>query len=46
MVDEMITSPRHVICTMRTKTELQEQVDAAGRKKRVKIGLATETGSS
>ena len=40
MVDELITSPCHVICTMRTKTDYQDQVDAQGRKKRVKIGLA------
>jgi energy-coupling factor transporter ATP-binding protein EcfA2 len=40
MVDEMVSSPCHVICTMRTKTEYQEQTDANGKKKRVKIGLA------
>jgi len=40
MVDEMVSSPCHVICTMRTKTEYQEQTDATGKKKRVKIGLA------
>jgi AAA domain len=40
MVDELITSPCHVICTMRTKTDYQDQVDAQGRKKRIKIGLA------
>lgn len=40
MVDQLITSPCHVICTMRTKTDYQDQVDAQGRKKRVKIGLA------
>jgi AAA domain len=40
MVDEMVSSSCHVICTMRTKTEYQEQTDANGKKKRVKIGLA------
>lgn len=40
MVDELITSPCHVICTMRTKTDYQDQEDSQGRKKRVKIGLA------
>ena len=40
MVDEMISSTCHVICTMRTKTDYQEQTDSNGKKKRVKIGLA------
>jgi energy-coupling factor transporter ATP-binding protein EcfA2 len=40
MVDEMISSPCHVICTMRTKTAYEEQIDEKGKKKRVKIGLA------
>jgi hypothetical protein len=40
MVDEMVSSPCHVICTMRTKTDYQEQTDSSGKKKRVKIGLA------
>jgi energy-coupling factor transporter ATP-binding protein EcfA2 len=40
MVDEMVSSPCHVICTMRTKTDYQEQTDDKGKKKRVKIGLA------
>ena len=40
MVEEMISSSCHVICTMRTKTDYQEQVDSNGKKKRVKIGLA------
>ena len=39
MVDELITSPCHVICTMRTKTEYQV-VEVDGKKKRVKVGLA------
>lgn len=39
MVDEMVSSPCHVICTMRTKTEFVEQI-IDGKKKRVKIGLA------
>lgn len=40
MVDAMLASACHVICTMRTKTDYQEQIDEHGRKKRVKIGLA------
>jgi energy-coupling factor transporter ATP-binding protein EcfA2 len=40
MVDEMVSSSCHVICTMRTKTDYQEQTDSNGKKKRVKIGLA------
>jgi hypothetical protein len=40
MVDEMISSTCHVICTMRTKTDYQEQTDSNGKKKRVKVGLA------
>jgi len=40
MVDVMISSSCHVVCTMRTKTDYQEQVDSNGKKKRVKIGLA------
>lgn len=40
MVDDMVASSCHVICTMRTKTEYQEQTDEKGKKKRVKIGLA------
>jgi hypothetical protein len=39
MVDEMVSSSCHVICTMRTKTDYQEQM-VDGKKKRVKIGLA------
>jgi energy-coupling factor transporter ATP-binding protein EcfA2 len=39
MVDAMIASPLHIICTMRTKTDYAEQV-VDGKKKRVKIGLA------
>ena len=39
MVDEILTSPCHVICTMRTKTEYQV-VEIDGKKKRVKVGLA------
>ncbi len=39
MVDEMVSSTCHVICTMRTKTDYQEQV-VDGKRKRVKIGLA------
>lgn len=41
MVDAMISSPMHVICTMRTKTAYEEQVnERTGKKQRVKIGLA------
>lgn len=39
MVDAMIASPCHVICTMRTKTEYAE-TEVDGKKRRVKIGLA------
>jgi AAA domain len=39
MVDEMISSPCHIICTMRTKTDYQNQM-VDGRSKRVKVGLA------
>ncbi len=39
MVDAMIASPCHVICTMRTKTDYHE-VEENGKKKRVKVGLA------
>ena len=39
MVDAMIASPCHVICTMRTKNDYAE-VEENGKKKRVKIGLA------
>lgn len=44
MIDAMIASPCHVLVTMRTKTEYQEEefTNARGerKKKRVKIGLA------
>ena len=44
MIDAMIASPCHIIVTMRTKTEYQEEeyTNARGerKKKRVKIGLA------
>ncbi len=41
MVDTMIASPCHIICTMRTKTAYEEQVnERTGKKQRVKIGLA------
>ena len=40
MVDEMISSFCHVIRTMRTKTDYQEQIDSNGKNMRVKIGLA------
>jgi hypothetical protein len=40
MVDDMIASSCHIICTLRTKNDYQEQTNAQGQKKRVKIGLA------
>lgn len=40
MVDAMLASSCHVVTTMRTKTEYQEQIAANGKKQRVKIGLA------
>lgn len=41
MVDAMIASPLHIICTMRTKTAYEEQVnERTGKKQRIKIGLA------
>lgn len=41
MIDAMIASPCHILVTMRTKTEYQEQVNPnTGKKQRVKIGLA------
>lgn len=40
MVDAMIAAPLHVLTTMRTKTDYQEEVGKDGKKKRVKIGLA------
>lgn len=39
MVDAMLASPLHIIVTMRTKTEYVEQINAEGKKQRVKIGL-------
>lgn len=41
MIDAMVASPCHVLVTMRTKTEYQEQTNPnTGKKQRVKIGLA------
>jgi len=40
VVDRFIASPCHVLVTMRTKTDYQEQVDDKGQKRRVKIGMA------
>lgn len=41
MTDAIISSRCHVICTMRTKTAYEEQVNPkTGKKQRVKIGLA------
>ena len=39
MIDAMIATPMHVICTMRTKTDYQD-VEVNGKKKRIKVGLA------
>lgn len=40
MVDALIASPMHIVCTMRTKTAYEEHVNDKGKKVRVKIGLA------
>jgi hypothetical protein len=40
MVDRFVASPCHVIVTMRTKTDYEEQIKPDGTKKRVKVGLA------
>lgn len=41
MVDRMIASPCHIICTMRTKTDYVEEVNQqTGKKGRRKVGLA------
>ena len=41
MIDAMISSPCHILATMRTKTAYEEQVNPkTGKKQRVKIGLA------
>lgn len=40
MVDQMVASKMHVLVTMRTKTEYQEQINDQGKKVRKKIGLA------
>jgi hypothetical protein len=40
MVDRFIASPCHILVTMRTKTDYEEQLGADGKKHRVKIGLA------
>jgi hypothetical protein len=39
MVDAILGSPCHIVCTMRTKTEYRDIVEN-GKMKRVKIGLA------
>lgn len=39
MVDRMIASPCHIICTMRTQTEYVEDVNEKGKKVRRKVGL-------
>lgn len=40
MIDRMIASSCHIVCTMRTKTEYVESVNERGKKERKKIGLA------
>ncbi len=40
MVDRFIASPCHVLVTMRTKTDYEEQIGQDGKKRRVKVGLA------
>ena len=40
MVDAMLSSPMHVLVTMRTKNDYVETTDEHGKKKRTKIGLA------
>lgn len=40
MIDRMIASPCHIICTMRTKTEYVEEINPQGKKVRKKVGLA------
>ncbi len=40
MVDRFIASPCHILVTMRTKTDYEEQVASDGKKRRVKVGLA------
>jgi energy-coupling factor transporter ATP-binding protein EcfA2 len=39
MVDRMLDSPCHIICTMRTQTEYTEETNERGKKVRRKIGL-------
>jgi energy-coupling factor transporter ATP-binding protein EcfA2 len=39
MVDGMLASPCHIICTMRTQTEYVEETNEKGKKVRRKIGL-------
>ena len=40
MVDAMIASSCHILCTMRTKNAYEMQTGSDGRKRRVKIGLS------
>ena len=40
MIDRFIASPCHIVVTMRTKTDYEEQIDSTGKKRRVKVGLA------
>ncbi len=40
MVDAMIASPMHIICTLRTKNDYVNVTDSNGKAKRVKVGLA------
>jgi energy-coupling factor transporter ATP-binding protein EcfA2 len=39
MVDAMLASPCHIICTMRAKTEYVEELNQQGKKVRRKVGL-------
>lgn len=42
LIDRIIGSPMHVICTMRTKTAYDMEEDDKGRKKPVKVGMKPE----
>jgi len=42
LIDAIIGSPMHVICTMRTKTAYDLEDDGKGRKKPVKVGMKPE----
>lgn len=42
LIDAILGSPLHVICTMRTKTAYDMEEDEKGRKKPVKVGMKPE----